>query len=206
MKNKSPFLLSVQEIVESNKKYKNGNLLVHKNDFSPLSGFEKKYDPSKWNDNLRIKQNHNCYAYVLDQIVSNRDGKPQPGYFSNFPPLKYSDYNCYTFYTRLRKDVPSLYVTTFDEKCRKGYHKGFIAIDKKKSDTDYHFYRQDDNGYWSHKPGRQDVVNTDASNKKIKNPLIANRNYKYFNYSTPCFFFCSNTKLSRAISTPTYKR
>ena len=98
--NKSPFLLSVQEIRESNKKYKKGNLLTFKNEFSPLSGYEKKYEPSKWNDNIRIKQNHNCYAYVLNQIVSNRDGKPQPGYFSNFPPLKTSDYNCYTFYNR----------------------------------------------------------------------------------------------------------
>ena len=31
--------------------------LIHKNDFSPLSGYEKKYEPSKWNNNSRIKQN-----------------------------------------------------------------------------------------------------------------------------------------------------
>ena len=122
--------------------------------------------------------------------------KPQPGYFSNFSSLKYSDYNCETFYIRLKRDIPSLYIVPFNEKCRKGFYKGFIAIDTKKEDQDYHFYRQDKSGYWSHKPGRQNISNLDASNNNIINPLKANRTYKNFDYSTPCFFFCFNNKLS----------
>lgn len=43
------------------------------------------------------------------------------------------------------------------------------------SDNDYHWYRKDSNGYWSHKPGVTPVVNTDASGNLIKN--IYNANY-----------------------------
>lgn len=169
-------------------------------EFSPLSGTEPPYDPKKWNENPNIKNNHNCYAYAMDHVHGQRKGKPQPGYSSGFSTLRNTDYSCEEFENRLKKDNPSLVKTTFEEKCPRGYYKGFIAIDPKKEDTDYHFYRQDNNGYWSHKPGRQDVVNVDADGKLIVNPLYANRNYKYFNYNKPCFFFCVNPKLTRSHS------
>ena len=79
-----------------------------------------------------------------------------------------------------------------------------MAIAPDKDNTDYHFYRQDKNGTWSHKPGRTAVSKVDASGKIILNPLIANRNYKNgYNYSKPCFFFCVNKKLSRTLSSTT---
>ena len=89
-----------------------------------------------------------------------------------------------------------MYKTTFGKKCRKGFHKGFIALDPKMKDTDYHFYVQNLNGYWSHKPGRTAATNLDASGKLIKNPEKANRKYTYFNYNKPCFFFCMNRDLA----------
>ena len=198
----SPYLVSIKEVVNSNKKFDNKDYLFSsKKYFSGLSGSELDYDPNKWNDNYNIKLNHNCYAYVLNQISSKRKGKPQPGYFSNFPHISYSDYNCLSFYERLKKDIPSLYLIDFDTPCKKGFYKGFIALDRKKYDTDYHFYRQDSNKYWSHKPGRTEVINFDASGKLINNPFLANRKYKYYNYSHPCFFFCINQKMAKAIST-----
>jgi hypothetical protein len=193
----SPYIFAIKErfrILE--KYYPNEN---YSEDFSPLSGFEPKYQPNKWNNKESVKYNHNCYAYVLNTIAK-REGKPQPGYFANFPPINKDDYNCQAFYERLKKDIPSLYLTTFNEKCKKGFYKGFIAIDNKEEDQDYHFYRQDNTGYWSHKPGRQDAVDYDSDFKKIKNPVIANRKYKYFNYSKPCFFFCLNDKFSKSKS------
>ena len=202
MPSKSPYLIGIKEIYESNNKIDNLDYLhKSKKEFSPLSGSEPKYNPKKWNDNDNIRSNHNCYAYVLNHVASKRVGKPQPGYFANYPPLDENDYHCKIFYKRMRKDVPSLYLIDFDTPCRKGHYKGFIALDKKTYDTDYHFYRQDSSGYWSHKPGRTNVVNTDASGNLIKNPLKANRKYKYFNYSHPCFFFCVNPNMTRAHST-----
>ena len=189
--NSSPYLVALKERL-------NNNIESDKmtREFSPLSGSEPEYDPKRWNDNDRIKYNHNCYSYVLNKIAAARTGKPQPGYYSGFPSLSEKDYKCQEFYKRLKMDVPSLYKIDFDTPCRRGFHKGFIAIDPKKDDQDYHFYRQDSSGYWSHKPGRNDAVDVDASGKKIKNPALADRKYKYFDYSEPCFFFCVNSGLA----------
>lgn len=199
MSNESPYLVALKERVDGNVA-SNVTPLLDKSkmtaEFSPLSGSEPTYDPGRWNNNERIKYNHNCYSYVLNKIVSSRKGKPQPGYYSGYPILAEKDYKCQEFYRRLKRDVPSLYKIDFDTPCRRGFHKGFIAIDPKTSDQDYHFYRQDSNGYWSHKPGRNDAVDVDADGAKIKNPFLANRKYKYFDYSEPCFFFCVNTGLA----------
>ena len=191
--NKSPFLFAYNSLVSEIDKLDNLDNLIKNSvsEFSPLSGSEPKYEPHRWNDNPNIKDTHNCYSYAIDQIVSHRKGKPQPGYFAHFKNISNKEYrSCKHFYKRLKKDSPSMYLTTFDKKCRKGYSKAFIALANKSYNTDYHFYRQDSNKYWSHKPGRTNVVNVDADKKLIKNPYLANRNYEHYNYETPCFFFC----------------
>ena len=204
MKNNSPYVISLKETNKFNQNkdyyFLNRRKQNESRDQSPKSGSEPKFEPEKWNNNDNIKHSHNCYAYLLNTIVGKRDGKPQPGYFSNFPPIRNKDYTCESFFQRLKKDIPSLYLTTFSQKCKKGFYKGFIALDPKMEDQDYHFYRHDQSGFWSHKPGRTEAVNIDADNKIIKNPLKANRNYRFFNYSRPCFFFCLNNKLSRSRS------
>jgi hypothetical protein len=43
--------------------------------------------------------------------------------------------------------------------------------------VDYHWYRLDNNGRWSHKPGHGDATDKDASGKPITNPETADRNY-----------------------------
>lgn len=203
----SPYIIAFNELLRNFHDYSLENWISSdtNEDLSPLSGAEPKYEPLKWN-NEKIQYNHNCFAYVLATIAPKRKGKPQPGYYSNFPPLKKEDYQCENFYQRLKKDIPAMYLTTFSEKCRNGFYKGFIAIDNKDTEQDYHFYRQDDNGYWSHKPGRQKAVNYDADERIIKNPLKANRKYKYFNYTKPCFFFCLNNNISRSSSTSSFDK
>ena len=37
-------------------------------DLSPTSGHEPEYDPEKWNSNPNIKNSHNCYTYMLNDI------------------------------------------------------------------------------------------------------------------------------------------
>jgi hypothetical protein len=167
---------------------------------SQLSGFEPKFSHDKWNIKNNIKSTHNCYAYVLNKISARLKGKPQPGYFSGHSSLRYVDYNCQTFLKRLKKDNPLLYKSTFNKPCKKGYHKGFLALDTKQSNTDYHFYRQDKSGTWSHKPGQTDATTIDASNNIITIPHNADRNYKHYKYNTPCFYFCVNPKLTRSHS------
>ena len=166
---------------------------------SMLSGDEPKYEPKKWNEKEKIKYNHNCYSYVLNAIHYNRKGKPQPGYASGFKHIRDDQYDCNSFRRRLKKDNPGLYLVDFNTPCKKGFHKGFLAL-ATGDDTDYHFWRQDKSGYWSHKPGRTEVTNIDASGKKIINPEKADRKYSHFDYKTPCFFFCVNPKFSIAHS------
>ena len=182
-----------KQAIADNKKYNN---LIKS---SPKSGSEPTFDPKKWNNNPNIKHNHNCYSYALNHINPKRKGKPQPGYFSGYDHISDDEYKCGNFYKRLKDDIPSLYLTSFEHKCEKGFHKSFIALDPKEGDQDYHFYRQDKDR-WSHKPGRTDVIDYDASGKKIENPLTANRDYKYFAYNKPCFFFCAHSKLGRTHS------
>ena len=196
---KSPYVISLNENNNNRKKITSKNIRESKI-ISPTSGSEPPFDPQKWNEDEEIQYNHNCYAYLLNTVAPTRSGKPQPGYFSGFPPLSNNDYNCIEFYNRMKKDIPSLYLTSFDEKCKSGFYKGFLALDPKIEDQDYHFYRQDKSGKWSHKPGRLEAINYDASNKPILNPRKANRKYQHFNYSKPCFFFCLNNKLSRSRS------
>ncbi len=166
------------------------------NGLSPLSGYEPSYNPNYWNNNKNIKNNNNCYSYSVN-YKNHKFGKPQPGYFSKFNHIQNNQYKCVSFFKRILNDIPSVYLTSFKQKCKKGFHKAFFAIDSNKNEHDYHFYRQDNNQLWSHKPGTTNVINYDAQYKIIKNPLKANRNYIHYNYDKPCFFFCINNKFGK---------
>jgi hypothetical protein len=172
----------------NNKNYMNG--------LSPLSGYEPTYNPKKWNNNKNIKNNNNCYSYSVNN-KNNQFGKPQPGYFSGFNHIQNKQYKCVSFFKRILNDIPSVYLTSFKQKCKNGFTKAFFAIDSNKNEHDYHFYRQDNNQLWSHKPGTTNVINYDADYKIIKNPYKANRNYIHYNYDKPCFFFCLNNKFGK---------
>ena len=163
---------------------------------SPLSGYEPKYNPNYWNNNKNIKNNNNCYSYSVNN-KNHQFGKPQPGYFARFNHIQNNQYKCAYFFKRILNDIPSVYLTSFKQKCKNGFHKAFFAIDSNKNEHDYHFYRQDTNQLWSHKPGTTNVINYDANYKIIQNPMKANRNYISYNYDKPCFFFCVNNKFGK---------
>lgn len=199
-KNYIPTVVKIEYI---NNKYNVRNLSNIEAGFSPLSGYEPTYDPDSWNMKQNIKNNHNCYSYAFNDINLKRQGKAQPGYFAHFPSIQNKEYNCKAIYKRIKRDNPAITKTTFNKKCPKGTYKAFVALDPE-GDTDYHFYRQDKNGYWSHKPGRSNVVNVDASKKLIKNPVKANRNYGTYNYKIPCDFFCVKPDMSITKSNTLY--
>lgn len=50
-------------------------------------------------------------------------------------------------------------------------------------DMDYHWYRQNPDGTWSHKRGGTDVIDYDASGEIIYDPQICDRDYGSTNYS-----------------------
>ena len=167
-----------------------------KKDFSPLSGSELVYNPDLWNKRYKIKDTHNCYTYALGKIVPGLKSKAQPGYASGFNHIEDNEYDCESFRERLKKDSPGSYLEKFDSACLPGFYKVFLALDP---GNDYHWWRQNKDAFWSHKPGSTDVVNIDADGKKIKNPLKANRKYDNLNYHKPCFFSCIYSDLARSL-------
>ena len=50
-------------------------------------------------------------------------------------------------------------------------------------DYDFHWYRQNEDGTWSHKPGLGPVTNLDASGNLIYDPQICDRSYNNIDYS-----------------------
>ena len=61
----------------------------------------------------------------------------------------------------------------------------------------FHFYRQNPDVTWSHKPGTQKVVNKDASGKNIYTPHFADRDYSHkpnkIKYNSFCNYYCIPT-------------
>ncbi len=69
---------------------------------------------------------------------------------------------------------------------------GAIIYCQEIPDTDYHWYRQNPDGTWSHKMGRTEVTNLDASGILILDPQNCDRNYEDTsgcNYSTFVGYF-----------------
>jgi len=200
-KSMKPYILTINEF-KNNEKFYITNSNISKNNlkkkFSPLSGSELKYDPNLWNKDRKIKESHNCYSYALGKIIKTLQSKAQPGYASGFNHIKNSDYDSKHFRERLKKDSPGSYLEKFDKACKPGFYKIFLALDE---GNDYHWWRQNSDGYWSHKPGSTKVTNLDASGNPIINPLLSNRHFEHRNYYKPCFFSCIYSDLSRSLDT-----
>jgi hypothetical protein len=199
IKSKKPYILQIKKI-RNNKLLNNNNeniYLKSTKNIGPLSGSETKYEPDKWNNN-NVVETHNCYSYALGKIVPGLKSKAQPGYASAYNEMNDNDFHCKNFSERLKRDSPGSYLENFDNACLPGFYKIFLALDPT---NDYHWYKQHNNGNWSHKPGSTKVTNKDASGKKIKNPLLSDRKFKNRNYYKPCFFSCIYSDLTRSINT-----
>ncbi len=89
-------------------------------------------------------------------------------------------------------DVPALKKTTFNKRCPAGSSKVALVVHP---GEDYHFYREDPDGAWSHKDGSNKVKRFDAEGQPIVNPQTAARDYRprgsFLNYSDFCGFYCA---------------
>lgn len=170
---------------------------------SPLSGWEPPFNPEKWNTKQEIRETHNCFAYAMNihdpkqkeacRLIKNCNVPfHQPGSASAYPKFGSNKLKtCSDMVQRILGDNPTIKRVSFEKKCPAHTSKIAIVVDP---DEDYHFYRQDSNGYWSHKPGGTPVTNLDADKSVIYNPALANRNYtsknSNLNYDIFCSFLC----------------
>ena len=181
---------------------------------SHLSGSEPDYEPNLWNLNKALRETHNCFSYamnLLDKAQLRKCKKrncdvhlPQPGAYSGHRP--FSDgrpKTCPNMVARILGDNRGMKISNFTDKCPAGASKIALILDES---DDYHYLRQDSNGYWSHKPGSTSIKNVDAYGHMIWNPQLANYNYKAtgkssLNYDIFCLFMCvpRNVKLHMSV-------
>jgi len=172
---------------------------------SPLSGCEPDYDPKRWNQNISVRETHNCFSYAMNvndprQISKcNNNAKDcddvpfhQPGSAAGY--MRFSskrEKTCPNMILRIRGDNPDITMTTFESRCPVNMSKIALVVDPIE---DYHFLRQDSNMLWSHKAGARPVKNTDAKEHLIWDPRLADLNYTSdsgtLNYTTFCSYMC----------------
>ena len=143
------------------------------------------WQPKLWDEiNKEEYLKHtNCYSYAFNYIDYGEE-KLQPGEIHG---TKYKETTCDEIIQKMENDYVNDGVekTSFKETLPKDRYKIALFIDPDKQrkntkdhDQDYHFYRQDCSGAWSHKPGTNDATNEDASGNAITNPEKADRDYE----------------------------
>lgn len=133
------------------------------------------YDPSFWNDPSRQPFN-NCYNYANNQ-ATNTFAQPGRGSGSIFPTL-----DCDGVRGAAERD--GLVTTNTFEASRAGWYVALVIW----PGQDYHWYRQDDVGCWSHKPGRTRARNVDNAGNAIADPKTCDRSP----YSIFCTYMVTN--------------
>lgn len=146
----------------------------------PLSGEEIEYDTSIWNY-YPVDEGTNCYAYSLNnQVLPNTNTLwfMQPGQISGYAISSSNMLTRSILETYVKADSEVLgfkfeKIGKYDI-CSEGAYKVALVI---APNFDYHWYRQNSDGAWSHKRGQTNVVNTDADGNIIFDPETANRDY-----------------------------
>jgi hypothetical protein len=158
----------------------------------PVSGSEIEYQPYLWNDGGLIQGSTNCYAYALNMREGFPPGhKLQPGELSGNPLSSLADVTVPKIIeltiADARMEGYPFYPVSRNTTCGVGTYKVALVVDPNR---DYHWYRQNPDGSWSHKRGHTAVTNVDASGRLIWDPEAANRNYGSYNYSAFGGYFC----------------
>jgi hypothetical protein len=155
--------------------------------FPSSPGGEPTYEPDEWNDGGNTQYSNNCYSYACNR-PGPRPGptKPQPGDSSGdrYENVTCEDVKAAALSDGL-KEMPS------EGCCPEGYHEVSLVVDP---NVDYHWYREDQGGGWSHKPGWGPATDVDASGEPITDPSSADRDYSDRggpNYSEDCGTLCA---------------
>lgn len=146
---------------------------------NPTTCSNPPYAPAYWNDGGVIQYNNNCYNYANNKRT---DTFAQPGRAGG---NMYNALNCMQVTNGAIAD--GLVQTTAGATPPSGKTKIALVI---WPDTDYHWYRKDSDGKWSHKPGGTQATNLDNSSNIITNPETADRG----RYTIFCGYFltCSD--------------
>lgn len=155
---------------------------------------ERNYQPALWND-LDVVNSYNCYGYALN--YQGTEGVfIDPGFIGDHNNYVYHHRNG-TYYTigaildlviadaapRSENDPETLSENGFvfsllnnkysvDED---GTYRVALVFDLREDYEDYHWYRQNPDETWSHKPGKGEVRDFDFDGNPILDPEFCNR-------------------------------
>jgi hypothetical protein len=134
------------------------------------------YNPALW-DAEAVRQNNNCYNYANDQVTNTY---AQPGSAHGFacdPNVRCDDYQNAAAADLLVRSH------TFTNPLAAG--RGWYVALTIWPGVDFHWYRQDANGCWSHKPGQTPATNLDNDGKPIWDPAMCRLGpYDFCSYMT----------------------
>lgn len=131
------------------------------------------YDAGKWNI-PGVQPRNNCYNYANDKITNTF---AQPGRGSG---AMAANLTCGEVGSASQRDGQITVISAVDTP-KQGHYIALVVA----PNFDYHWYRLDSNGMWSHKPGQTAAKNTDNSGKLISDPMNCNRGP----YTDFCGFF-----------------
>lgn len=157
-----------------------GDMRLQLSEYSlPVSTWELDYEPDRWNAE-DVKGKNNCYSYAMN-ILWKEDGVGlYPGFTTGLRPEETGATGSSERLEMLvMQDVENFRTiirpSGKEEDAGEGFYKIAIALDGRR---DYHFYRQNPDGTWSHKLGNAgEVENVDASGNIIYDPETCDRNY-----------------------------
>lgn len=136
------------------------------------------YAPNYWNDGGTIQGNNNCYNYSNNKRT---DTYAQPGWAAGLS-LGWDDMRCDRVFNAAKADGILPLPSSGKCPCKKDKIALVVAPGE-----DYHWYRLDSGGKWSHKPAYTEATNLDNSQHAISSPETADRG----RYTEFCGYFCS---------------
>lgn len=160
--------------------------------YLPPSGYELDYEPELWN--YYPVQNCNCYSYAINNqfdatgeslLFMQQPGQYAGNYSADEPLWFGSLEEAVAYFTGMVRNDFDAYNEINDTDltfmhigrrsvCPEGTYKIALVINPDDY-TDYHWYRQDYDGFWSHKPGITEATNLDFSDNRILDPQEADR-------------------------------
>lgn len=143
------------------------------------------FTPSYWNVGGSRQYNNNCYNYANNK-ATNTFAQPGRASIGTAGSMTCAAVRAAAIGDGLEpiSDYPSW---PLDFKKGVALVTGYVG-----STPDYHWYRLDSNGTWSHKPGGGTARNTDESGNTITDPRTANRG----GYANFCGFFLAWTDIA----------
>lgn len=142
------------------------------------------YNPGFWNNDATTRQRNNCYNYASNKRT-NTFAQPGRGCGAIYQAL-----NCAELTRASLCDGLHRRYVCFPDSERPRYLVALVIW----PNQDFHWYRLNSEGFWSHKPGSTPARNTDNSNRVITNPETCNRGpYTHF---CGYFYTCRTQRIS----------